>query len=162
MRRELNTASKVAEVGHALACPPGRAKRWQAQTLRTLYLMRSAAAAVALSAILLAAASFAMPQAADAAKGKEVFQRRCGGCHSLDRSMEGPRLRGVYGRRSGSAPDFQYSEALKKAKITWDDGALGKWLTDTEALVPDNDMTFRVQSADERRDIIAYLKTLSQ
>jgi cytochrome c len=124
--------------------------------------MRSAATAVALSAILLAAASFAMPQAGDAAKGKETFQRRCGGCHSLDRSMEGPRLRGVYGRRSGSAPDFQYSEALKKAKITWDDGALDKWLTDTEALVPDNDMTFRVQSADERRDIIAYLKTLSQ
>ena len=76
--------------------------------------------------------------------------------------MEGPRLRGVYGHLSGSAPDFQYSEALKKAKITWNDDALNKWLTDTEALVPDNDMTFRVQSPDERRDIIAYLKTLSQ
>jgi len=152
----------VAAVEYAPACPAGRAKRWQAQTLRTLCSMRSAATAVVLSVVLLAAASFAMPQAADAAKGKEVFQRRCGGCHSLDRSMEGPRLRGVYGRRSGSAPDFQYSEALKKAKITWDDGALDKWLTDTEALVPDNDMTFRVQGADERRDIIAYLKTLSQ
>ena len=76
--------------------------------------------------------------------------------------MEGPRLRGVYGRRSGSAPGFQYSEALKNAKITWNDEALDKWLTDTEALVPDNDMTFRVQSPDERRDVIAYLKTLSQ
>jgi cytochrome c len=124
--------------------------------------MRSAAAAVVLSFALLAAASFAMPQAGDGAKGKEVFQRRCGGCHSPDRSMEGPRLRGVYGRRSGSAPGFQYSEALKNAKITWNNEALDKWLTDTEALVPDNDMTFRVQSADERRDIIAYLKTLSQ
>jgi len=123
-------------------------------------LMRAAAAAA--SVVLLAAASFAMPQGGDAAKGKEVFQRRCGGCHSLDRSMEGPRLRGVFGRRSGSAPDFQYSEALKNAKITWNDQALDKWLTDTEALVPDNDMTFRVQSPDERRDIIAYLKTLSQ
>jgi cytochrome c len=124
--------------------------------------MRSTAAAVVLSVVLLAAASFAMPQAADPAKGKEVFQRRCGGCHSPDRSMEGPRLRGVYGRRSGSAPGFQYSEALKNAKITWNDGALDKWLSDTEALVPDNDMTFRVPNPDERRDIIAYLKTLSQ
>jgi cytochrome c len=112
--------------------------------------------------VLLAAASFAMPQGADGAKGKEAFQRRCGGCHALDRSMEGPRLRGVYGRRSGSAPGFQYSEALKNAKITWSDDSLDKWLTDTEALVPDNDMTFRVQSPEERRDIIVYLKTLSQ
>ena len=76
--------------------------------------------------------------------------------------MEGPRLRGVYGRRSGSARDFQYSDALRNAKITWNDEALDKWLTDTEALVPDNDMSFRVQSQEERRDIIAYLKTLSQ
>jgi cytochrome c len=124
--------------------------------------MRGAALVVASSVVLLAAASFAMPQGGDGARGKEVFQRRCGGCHSLDRSMEGPQLRGVYGRRSGSAPAFQYSEALKNAKITWNDDALNKWLTDTEALVPDNDMSFRVQSADERRDIIAYLKTVSQ
>jgi cytochrome c len=151
----------LAEAGYALACPAGRAKRWPAQTLRTLCATGSAATAVVLSVVLLAAASFAMPQAADAAKGKDVFQRRCGGCHSLDRSMEGPRLRGVYGRRSGSAPDFQYSEALKNARITWNDGALDKWLTDTEALVPDNDMTFRVPNPDERREIIAYLKTLS-
>ena len=123
--------------------------------------MRSAAAAVVLSVVLLAAASLAMPQAGDGVKGKEVFQRRCGGCHSLDRSMEGPRLRGVYGRRSGSAPDFQYSEALKNAKITWNDGSLDKWLTDTESLVPDNDMSFRVPNQDERRDVIAYLKSLS-
>src|ERR1700693_3447692 len=123
--------------------------------------MRLTAGAGVLLGVLLAAASFWMAQGGDGEKEKEAFQRRCGGCHSPDRSMEGPRLRGVYGRRSGSAPDFQYSEALKNAKITWNDGSLDKWLTDTEALVPDNDMTFRVQSPDERRDIIAYLKTLS-
>lgn len=76
--------------------------------------------------------------------------------------MEGPPLRGVYKRRSASAPGFEYSEALKKAQISWDDDALDKWLTDTEALVPGNDMTFRVPNPDERRDIIAYLKTLPQ
>jgi len=79
----------------------------------------------------------------------------------LDRPMEGPRLRGVYGRRAGSTTGFQYSEALKNAKLTWNDDLLDKWLTDTEALVPDNDMSFRVPSQDERRDIIAYLKSLS-
>ena len=124
--------------------------------------MRLAAGAAVLSGVLLTAASFAMPQAGDAENGKEAFQRRCGGCHSPDRTMEGPRLRGVYGRRSGSTPDFQYSDALKNARITWNEDNLDKWLTDTEALVPNNDMSFRVPNPDERRDIIAYLKALSQ
>jgi cytochrome c len=114
------------------------------------------------SGILLATLSFASPQPGDAVKGKEVFQRRCGGCHSPDRAMEGPPLRGLYGRRAASARDFQYSGALKKANITWNDETLDKWLTDPESLVPDTDMGFRVPSPDERRDVIAYLKSISQ
>ena len=122
--------------------------------------MRAVFTAVVLSGLLIAAASYAMPQAAEEVKGKEVFQRRCGGCHSLDRPMEGPRLRGVYGRRAGSTRDFQYSDALRNAKITWNDELLDKWLTDTETVVPDNDMSFRVPNPDERRSVIAYLKSL--
>ena len=53
---------------------------------------------------------------------------------------------------------FQYSDALKKSKITWSDGTLDQWLNDTEKLVPGNDMTFHVEKADERAEIIAYLK----
>lgn len=128
--------------------------------------MRPVAAAMAVSGFLWVAASLAMPPATppagDEGKGKELFERRCGGCHSMDHPKEGPRLRGVYGRVSGSTPDFEYSDALKKARITWNEETLGKWLTDTEALVPDNDMTFRVPNPDERRDIIAYLKKQSQ
>src|SRR5580698_9826440 len=124
--------------------------------------MRIAGAAIALAGFLLSAAAFAPSEPGDAANGQELFQRRCGGCHSTDRPMEGPRLRGVYGRRAGSTPDFQYSDALKNARITWNEDNLDKWLTDTEALVPNNDMSFRVPNPDERRDIIAYLKALSQ
>ena len=92
------------------------------------------------------------------ASGKELFEKRCGGCHSLDRDKEGPRLRGVYGRVTGSVDSFQYSDALKKSKITWSETTLDKWLTDTEKLVPDNDMAFHVESSDERGEIITYLK----
>jgi cytochrome c len=93
-----------------------------------------------------------------AAGGRELFEKRCGGCHALDRDKEGPRLGGVYGRVAGSVDSFQYSEALKKSKITWTETTLDKWLTDTEKLVPDNDMSFHVEKADERGEIIAYLK----
>jgi cytochrome c len=92
------------------------------------------------------------------ATGKELFEKRCGGCHALDRDKEGPRLRGVYGRVAGSLDSFKYSDALKKSKITWTDERLDKWLTDTEKLVPDNDMAFHVERPEERGEIIAYLK----
>lgn len=90
--------------------------------------------------------------------GKELFEKRCSGCHALDRDKEGPRLRGVYGRVAGSVESFQYSDALKKSKITWTDETLDQWLTDTEKLVPGNDMTFHLEKGAERADIIAYLR----
>jgi cytochrome c len=100
-------------------------------------------------------------EAPSPSRGKETFEKRCGGCHSLDRDKEGPRLRGVYGRPSGSVSSFNYSTMLKSAHITWGAESLDKWLTDPDKVVPDTDMAFHVDKADERRDIIAYLKELS-
>ena len=91
---------------------------------------------------------------------KSLFERRCGGCHAVDADHEGPRLRGVVGRPAGSVTGFQYSSALQDAKLTWDEAALDKWLTDTESVAPGNDMSFRVPNAAERAAIIAFLKTL--
>jgi cytochrome c len=90
--------------------------------------------------------------------GKALFEKRCGGCHALDRDKEGPRLGRVYGRTAGTVESFQYSDALKKSGIKWTAQTLDKWLTDTGQLVPDNDMAFRVDKPDERAAIIAYLK----
>ena len=93
--------------------------------------------------------------------GKSLFEKRCSGCHALDADHEGPRLRGVFGRPAGMVKTFKYSEALQKAKVTWDETALDKWLTDTESIVPDNDMGFRVPKQEERAAIISNLKSLS-
>jgi cytochrome c len=102
-----------------------------------------------------------LAQAQNAEHGKDLFERRCAGCHALDKEKEGPRLRGVYGRTSGTVASFQYSNALKTAHITWDATSLDKWLADPEKLVPDSDMAFQLVRAEERADIIAYLKQLS-
>jgi cytochrome c len=95
------------------------------------------------------------------ANGKELFERRCGECHALDRDKEGPRLGGVYARMAGSVDSFEYSDALKKSKIIWNDESLEKWLTDPEQFVPNNNMAFHLEKAGERREIIAYLKRSS-
>ena len=121
---------------------------------------------VGLSAvILILAAVILFPRVsraeADADHGKELFEKRCTGCHSLDQDKEGPRLRGVYGRKAGKVPGFTYSAPLQSSAITWDDASLDKWLTNTDSLIADNDMAFRVVNPDERADIIRYLKAVS-
>jgi cytochrome c len=94
--------------------------------------------------------------------GQQSFEKRCGGCHALDRDKEGPRLAGVYGRTAGSVESFQYSAALQKSGLTWSSETLDKWLTDPDKLVPNNDMTFSVPNSSERSAIIAYLKEMSK
>jgi len=103
-------------------------------------------------------AAITISSAQTSGKGKQLFESRCAGCHSLDADKEGPRLRGVYGRAAASVPSFEYSEALKGSKIEWNDQALNEWLTDPDKRVPGSGMAFRVQNADERAAIIAYLK----
>jgi cytochrome c len=94
----------------------------------------------------------------DAMRGKDVFEKRCTGCHAMEQDREGPRLRGVFGRTSGTVPNFDYSPALQKAHIVWDDTTLEQWLADPDALVPGNNMEFHVAKPQERRDLIRFLR----
>jgi cytochrome c len=94
----------------------------------------------------------------DAVQGKAVFVKRCTGCHAMDVDREGPRLTGVYGRKAGGVAGFTYSAGLKNSGVTWNDATLEKWLSDPDVMIPDNNMSFSVPKAEERRDLIAYLK----
>lgn len=94
----------------------------------------------------------------DAARGKAVFEKRCTGCHAMEGDREGPRLAGVFGRKAGSVPGFEYSAGLKNSGITWEEATLEKWLKDPDLFVPDNKMDFHVPASQERSDLIAYFK----
>ena len=111
--------------------------------------------------LFLPSSSAVATQGGDTTRGHQLFDKRCGGCHSLDNDKEGPRLRGVYGRKAGSVSSFKYSDSLGKAGITWDEVSLDKWLTGPDKFIPDVDMDFHLEKADERADVIAYLKQLS-
>jgi cytochrome c len=97
----------------------------------------------------------------DPVRGKTLFEKRCTGCHTLTQNKEGPLLQGVYGRTSGTVAGFAYSAALKKTGVVWDEKSLEKWLADPDALIPGNDMDFLVSKAQERRDIVSYLRQSS-
>jgi cytochrome c len=130
--------------------------------------MKSVVAVVFTVGVLLLVAlsrdtALAMQSAAtgDAARGRQIFEKRCTGCHIMAADREGPRLAGVFGRRAGSVVGYAYSAGLKKAGtngLVWDDASLEKWISDPDALVPDNNMEFRVPNTQERLDLIAYLK----
>lgn len=95
------------------------------------------------------------------AEGQRIWQKRCTECHTLDVDDTGPHHRGVFGRRAGSVKGYDYSHALLKANLVWDETSLDRWLTDPEKFLPGQNMDFRVRSPQERAALIAYLKSLS-
>jgi cytochrome c len=104
------------------------------------------------------ACSAQLTVAADAARGGELYAGRCGACHSITDNGAGPRHAGLIGRKAGSQPGFDYSQALRNSGIIWDARQLDRWLANPNTLVPGNKMA--VQLANDRRDrndIIAFL-----
>lgn len=102
-------------------------------------------------------------QAQDAAGGEKLFKQRCSVCHEVDRSKPrklGTYLNGVIGRKVASVPGTNYSAALRKQSFKWDEAKLDSWLANPGAMVPGTSMVIRVAKPEERKAIIAYLKSL--
>jgi cytochrome c len=137
-------------------------RRTLAQRLAHVLLVLTLATIAPLTWLSSTEVSGGQNDSGDPNRGKEVFGKRCAGCHALDREKQGPRLRGVFGRKSGSIVSFKYSEALKSANVIWDSSSLDQWLTDPDKFIPDTDMDFHLSDSGERSDVIAYLKQLSK
>ena len=110
--------------------------------------------------IFAATAAWAQP-AGDPTNGKNLYEAKCGGCHSLDQNRIGPLHRGVVGRAVASVPGYEYSDAIKKLGGTWTPERLDKWLQGPQAVAPGAKMFFTVDDPGQRRDIIAYLISLT-
>jgi cytochrome c len=92
--------------------------------------------------------------------GRRVFAQ-CRSCHTIDEGAGnriGPNLHGVFGREIGTAPGFNYSQAVQDADFTWDADHLDHWLANPQTFLPGNRMAFAgVHDEAQRRDVIAYL-----
>ena len=115
--------------------------------------------AAALSQPKASAPAGATPPLGDPHRGAAIYETRCGACHSLDANRVGPRHRGVYGRRAGAVPDFAYSPALKASGLVWTAANLDRWLAGPTILVKGAAMGIRLPSPQDRRDVIASLKS---
>jgi len=106
-------------------------------------------------------AAHAAAAAEDPVQGKAVLEQ-CTACHSLEPGQNGvgPTLHGLFGRKSASAEDFNYSPALRRANITWTPELLDTYLADPQSGVfRGNRMPFSgLPDPQARADLIAYLK----
>ena len=97
---------------------------------------------------------------ADLSNGESKFAL-CSTCHTLPEggpNMTGPNLHGIFGRKAGTLPGFNYSDGLKAAGWTWDAAHIDTWITDPKADVPGTKMTFAgLKDPKDRTDVIAYL-----
>jgi cytochrome c len=117
--------------------------------------------ATILPTLILTAAGVAHAvEAGDPALGKKVFAK-CQACHSLEagKNKVGPTLHGVMGRASASEAEFNYSDAMKNAHLTWDPETLDKYLAKPKDLVPGTKMMFPgIAKEKDRADLISYLE----
>ena len=123
-----------------------------------------ATVAAALSVAFVLAAGSALAEG-DEARGERLFNQQCKACHTLDKgghNTVGPNLHGLFGRKAGSA-EYQYSDAMKKSGIVWDDKTLAEYLKDPKAKVPGTKMTYiGLQQEQQQQDMIAFLKKATQ
>jgi cytochrome c len=104
------------------------------------------------------AASAAIAQ--DVAAGKSSFNK-CLACHAIGEGAKnkvGPELNGLNGRKSGTAPDYSYSDANKNSGITWSEAEFKEYIKDPKAKIPGTKMIFAgIKNEKEANDLWAFL-----
>ncbi|MGF1651014.1 MAG: c-type cytochrome [Hyphomicrobiaceae bacterium] len=141
--------------------------------------MKAFVKAAVLGLAVLAAPSVASAEDGDAERGQRVFGK-CRACHVADQEQNrvGPYLKGIVGRQAGTIAGFNYSainKAAGEAGLVWDADNLFEYLEDPNKFLPKflteagkadqakgrSKMVFKLANEQERRDVIAYLKTVS-
>jgi len=116
--------------------------------------------------VLIASAGAAAAQSAE--QGESVF-KKCKVCHDIGEGAKnkvGPPLNNIVGRTAASMAGYPYSSDLKALGaqgFVWDEKNLDKYLQDPKQVVAKGKMVFPgLKDEQERKDLIAYLKTFSK
>ena len=98
--------------------------------------------------------------AQDLGAGATSF-KKCAACHDVGETAKnkvGPVLNGLDGRKSGSIPGYNYSDANKNSGITWDEATFIEYIKDPKAKVPNTKMVFAgIKNEAEAKNLWAFL-----
>ncbi|TWB15466.1 cytochrome c [Nitrospirillum amazonense] len=127
----------------------------------------------ALMSVLAVGGASTARAAGDAANGAAVF-KKCAACHSAEQGVNkvGPSLFGVVGRPAGSISGYSYSPAVRQAAakgLVWSEETIVAYLANPHKYLGDfvgdpsvsNKMPFSLADEQQRRDVVAYLKSLA-
>ena len=98
------------------------------------------------------------------AKAGESRAKACTSCHTFAKGGAngvGPNLYDIVGRKKGGHAGFAYSDGLKNAGGAWTYEDLFKYIANPGGMIPGSKMAFRLPNAEQRAQVIAYLRTLS-
>ncbi|MEP7209914.1 MAG: cytochrome C [Alphaproteobacteria bacterium] len=87
----------------------------------------------------------------------------CGACHGTTADAPpglGPNLHGVVGRKAGSLPDYDYSDAMKASGKVWTVESLQAFVTDPGKAIPGNKMDYDGADAASAKLIAEYMVSL--
>lgn len=100
-----------------------------------------------------------LPTAAIRTDGEGLFAQRCAVCHALNgRSLTGPALDGVMGRRIGGLSDFRFSVALGSSESSWERSTLRTFLLAPDSVFPGTRMPRVGLTPAQADSIVAYLE----
>ncbi len=136
---------------------------------------------LAAGAVLATMGSAAAQPAGNAENGADVF-KKCRACHMIGegaRTLVGPPQNNLIGRKAGTFEGYSYSplnKAAGEAGLVWNEQTifeylaapnafLKKFLTDNgkaDQATGSTKMAFKLSDEQDRRDVIAYLKTFSK
>jgi cytochrome c2 len=85
--------------------------------------------------------------------GADAINNNCLACHSNKpgENKFGPSLAGVFGRKSGTEPGYNYSSAMKGLNVTWDEANLDQYLQGPGKFVRGTKMVYFVPNEKDRQ-----------
>ena len=101
---------------------------------------------------------------ADEREAVESAIDQCSECHSFGSAdhERAPGLGSIFGKRIGSSPYGQYSDAMANAAQTWSEERLNRFLQDPQAVVPGTIMpTPSISDERVRAELVGILRTLA-